>query len=393
MGARKQAGFVRKDHRFLGRSGKPEDVQVYAAEGSRVRDARGRTFIDFTMGWCVGNLGWNPEPIVSRVRAFKGPTYVQPSFVYPRWGDLAALLVELAAGDLRRAYRATTGTEAVELALQLAMTATGRTKLVSLDGAYHGNSFGARSIGDGGVGSLLHGCRKLKTPLDGKALERLERMLAKKDVAAFIFEPVAINLSVEIPDAEFMREVVPLCHKYGTLVITDEVASGFGRTGALFAGEHWGLAPDLMCLAKALTSGVAPLATVLATEEVARDAEDLHFYATFGWHPLAVEAAIATAQYWRKHRDELLENVAERSNEVRLRLSIRLPEEAELRMIGLAIAIETDDAEAIGERCRRRGLLVSAEEDAVLVLPALTIDADTLAEGLDILVRSVELER
>jgi putrescine aminotransferase len=393
MGARKHASAVRNDHRFLGRSGETDDIQVIAAEGSRVRDARGRTFIDFTMGWCVGNLGWNPEPIVSRVRAFKGPTYVQPSFVYPRWGDLAALLVDLAPGELRRAYRATTGTEAVELALQLAMTATGRTKLVSLDGAYHGNSFGARSIGDGGVESLLHGCRKLKTPLDGKALERLERMLARKDVAAFIFEPVAINLSIEIPDAEFMRELVPLCHKYGTLVIADEVACGFGRTGALFAGEHWGLAPDLMCLAKALTSGVAPLATVLATEEVARDAEDLQFYATFGWHPLAVEAAIATAQYWRKHRDELLENVAERSNEVRLRLSIRLPEEAELRMIGLAIAIETDDAEAIGERCRRRGPLVSAEEDAVLVLPALTIDADTLAEGLDILVRSVDLER
>lgn len=385
MGARQTASFVRNDHRFLGRAGEAEDVQVVAADGSRVRDARGRTFIDFTMGWCVGNLGWNFEPIVSKVRAFKGPSYVHPSFVYPRWADLASLLVEIAPGDLRRAYRATTGTEAVELALQLAMTATGRHKVVSLEGAYHGNSFGARSVGEGDAGSLLRGCAKLKTPLDDKALERLERMLAHRDVAAFIFEPIAMNLGVEIPSADFMREVVPLCHRHGTLVITDEVACGFGRTGKLFAAEHWEVEPDLMCLAKSITSGVAPLATVLATEQVARDAEDLSFYATFGWHPLAVEAAIATVRYWQLHGDELLANVAERSNEVRRRLSTALPDDAELTMIGLAIAIHTDEAAAIGERCRKRGLLVAPEDDVLLVIPALNIDAETLAEGLDVL--------
>jgi putrescine aminotransferase len=140
-----------------------------------------------------------------------------------------------------------------------------------------------------------------------------------------------------------------------------------------------------MCLAKSITSGVAPLGAVLATEHVARDAGDLSFYATFGWHPLAVEAAIATVRYWQLHGDELLANVAERSNEVRRRLSTALPDDAELTMIGLAIAIHTDDAEAIGERCRKRGLLVSPEEDVVLVIPALNIDAETLSEGLDIL--------
>jgi 4-aminobutyrate aminotransferase-like enzyme len=385
MGARKTANFVRNDHRFLGRAGEAEDIQVIAADGSRVRDARGRTFIDFTMGWCVGNLGWNPEPIVSKVRAFKGPSYVHPSFVYPRWADLASLLVEVAPGEPARAYRATTGTEAVELALQLAMTATGRHKVISLEGAYHGNSFAARSIGEGEAPSLLRGCMKLKPPLDARALERLERMLAHRDVAAFIMEPIAINLGVEIPSAEFMRELVPLCHRHGTLVIADEVACGWGRTGRLFGGEHFDLAPDLMCVAKAVTSGVAPLASVLATEQVARDAEDLHFYATFGWHPLAVEAAIATVRYWQLHGEQLLANVAERSNEIRRRLSTALPDEAELTMLGLAVAIHTEEAQAIGERCRERGLIVSPEEDVLLVLPALTIDAETLAEGLDIL--------
>jgi putrescine aminotransferase len=129
---------------------------------------------------------------------------------------------------------------------------------------------------------------------------------------------------------------------------------------------------------------------VLATDEVASDAEDLHFYATFGWHPLGVEAAIATVRYWQLHGDQLLANVAERSNEIRRRLSSALPDDAELKMIGLAVAIHTDRAEDIGERCRKKGLIVAPEEDAVMLLPALNIDEDTLAEGLDILTAALD---
>jgi 4-aminobutyrate aminotransferase-like enzyme len=380
---------LRNDRKFLGRTSPPEDLAIVWADGSRVRDARGRTYIDLTMGWCVGNLGWNPKPIVARVHAFRGPSYVHPSFVYPRWADLAQLLVEEAPGKLARAYRCTTGTEAVELALQLAMTVTGRHKLVSLEGAYHGNSFGARSIGEGGVDNLLRGCAHLAPPLDDKALRRLERLLETREVAALIMEPVPLNLGVLIPDSVFMRELVPLCHRYGTLVIADEVACGFGRTGKLFASEHFGLEPDLMCLAKALTSGVAPLATVLTTAEVARDAEEeLSFYATFGWHPIAVEAAIATVRYWQLHREQLLDNIEARSNEIRTRLSVRLPEQAELRILGLAVAIDLGDeaiVERIVKRCRKQGLLVIGEDALIQLFPALTIDHDRLAEALDIL--------
>jgi len=392
MGARNHRQFddtLRTDRKLLGRSKPAEDIVVVSADGSRVRDARGRTYIDLTMGWCVGNLGWNPHPIVDRVHRFHGPSYVHPSFAYARWNDLARLLVDAAPGKLARAYRCTTGTEAVELALMLAMTATGRHKLISLEGAYHGNSFGARSIGEGGVDSALRGCVKLAPPLDGKALHRLERMLAGREVAAFVMEPIAMNLGVLAPDAEFMRELVPLCHRYGTLVIADEVACGFGRTGKLFASEHYDLAPDLMCLAKALTSGVAPLGAVLATAEIEKAAEgELSFYATFGWHPLAVEAAIATLEHWKRHGDGILDNVADRSNDILTRLSVRLPEDAELRISGLAVAIELGDeerVERIGKRCRRKGLLVGPEDETILLFPALTIDRETLAEALDIL--------
>ncbi|MDB4954392.1 MAG: argD [Myxococcales bacterium] len=382
--------LVRNDHKLLGRSERPNDVEVVRAEGSLVHDARGRTFIDFQMGWCVGNLGWNPHAIMQAVRDFDGPSYVNPSAMYPPWVELAGLLAELVPGRVRRSYRATTGTEAVELALQLAMTFTRRRKLVSIDGAYHGNSFAARSLGAGGVDNLLHGCMKLALPLDHKALDRLETLVKHRDVAAFIMEPIITNLSVVIPDLDFMREIIPLCHQYGTLVIMDEVATGFGRTGALFACEHYDLAPDFICLAKAITSGVAPLAVTITTPDIANETEgELEFYSTFGWHPVAVEAAIATCRFWQRHHDHLIGNAMARSSEFRSRL-LRMPwaVEPELRCRGLAIGIGLDDAryvERIRQRCQDEGLLVFAEDDSLVMFPALTLDEHTAREGLDIL--------
>src|SRR5688572_11944997 len=136
---------ARKDRKYVGRSDRAQDIEIVAASDSRLRDARGRTFLDFQMGWCVGNLGWNPPEILLRVRNFEGPTYVAPGMLYEPWTELAELLVEASPGKLARAFRCVSGTEAVELALQLAMKQTGRHKVVSIEDAYHGNSFGARA--------------------------------------------------------------------------------------------------------------------------------------------------------------------------------------------------------------------------------------------------------
>jgi acetylornithine/succinyldiaminopimelate/putrescine aminotransferase len=389
MGAvrRKSSADVhRNDRKFLGRTEDPQSLEIVAAEGSRVRDARGRTFIDFQMGWCVGNLGWNPPEIVARVQRFRGPLYVSPKAVYAPWTHLAQGLVDVAPGKLARAYRCIGGSEAVELALQLAMTATGRTKIVSLEGAYHGNTFGARSVGEGDLDAKLPGMKKLAPPLDADALARLETLLRHGDVAALIMEPISINLNVLVPDSDFMLEVIPLCHRHGTLVIFDEVACGFGRTGKLFATEHWHLEPDMMCLAKAMSSGVAPIASVLATDEVAAAAKDeLHFYSTYGWMPLATEAALGT--YWRAHGNELVANIAERSAQLRHGL-VHIFDDAEVRVIGMAIAIGLDDKERVAritKRCRDHGLLVGEEDDFLAMYPALTVDERTVDGALEIL--------
>jgi len=324
------------------------------------------------------------------VRDFEGPCYVAPGLLYEGWSELAKLLIEHAPGGLARAYRCVGGTEAVELALQLAMTATGRHKIVALEEAYHGNSFGARSIVSGDAPARVQGMKQLAPPLDAKALDRLETLVKHRDVAAFIMEPIVTNLGVMIPDTEFMRGVVELCHRYDTLVIMDEVGTAMGRCGRLYASEVFGIEPDLLAMGKAIASGVAPIATVLATEDVAKAVDGkLEFYSTFGWHPLAVEAAIATQLYWRDHRDAMFSNIAERSAELRQKLStIEWAKEPELRIQGLAIGVGLGDKEYVSrveERCREDGLLTFAEDDTLVMFPPLIVDAETVQEAVAII--------
>ena len=123
---------ARRDRKLLGRFTPAHDIEVVGALGGRVRDAQGRSFIDFQMGWSVGNLGWNPPEILARVRNFEGPTYLEPGFLYEPWVELAELLIEPAPGGLARAYRCVGGTEAVELAVQIAMTCNKRHKVLSI---------------------------------------------------------------------------------------------------------------------------------------------------------------------------------------------------------------------------------------------------------------------
>jgi acetylornithine/succinyldiaminopimelate/putrescine aminotransferase len=387
--------LARKDRKFVGRTSAAEGIEVVAATGSRLRAVDGRMYIDFVAGWCVGNLGWNPPDVVARVRAFEGPTYVAPGHLYEPWAELAELLVDMTPGKLAKVFRCVGGTEAVELALQAAFAATGRHKVVSIEGAYHGNSVAARSIGEP-LDAHLAGCKKLALPLDAHALDRLETLLKDREIAAFIMEPTITNLAVIVPGSDFMEGLVPLCHRYGTLVIADEVACGFGRTGKLFACEHYDLEPDIMTLAKAITSGVAPLGATLVTSDLAKQLEgELDFYSTFGWHPLGVEAALATAHYWREHKGEILQNVADREAELRHQLSIIewKTEQVELRIQGMAIGVGLGDeqyAKHVEEHCLERGLLLSAEDDSLVMFPPLTLDHETLAEALDIIAQAAQ---
>ena len=384
------ASMPRPRKRFLVQNGGNADIEVARARGNYVYDTRGRKYIDFIMGWCVGNFGWARPALRSRVQAFRGPDYIYPGYAYRAWRELARLLVGLAPEGLTRCCRATGGSEAVELALQAAMLHTGRRKFVAVEDAYHGNTLGALSVGDGADAVRVLSVARLKPPLDADALDRLETRLKHRDVAAVIMEPIAMNLGVLIPEREFMEGLVPLCHRYGTLLILDEVATGFGRTGKLFACEYYDVQPDMMTIAKAATGGAAGIGGLLVREDLAETLEqDGNVYSTYGWHPLSVDVAIANVRWIKRNRSRLLRQVDGTGAYFVMRLrGMAFPEEPEIRWRGLAIAVDVRDekyAERVARKCRARGLLLDPQANVLLMLPALNVDRATAKAGLDIL--------
>ena len=399
--ARSPRSLRERDARVLGRERPAEDVAVVRTEGDHVVDARGRRYVDVSGGWCVGNLGWGLGEVEDAVASFDGPTYVAPHHLYAGWVELAELLEATTPGRLRTSFRATGGTEAVDLALQAAMAHTGRRRFVSLEGAYHGNSIATLSLGDDDEDrpSPMPSSRKLAPPLDGRAADRLERILAREDVAAFVLEPVVVNLGVLVPDEEFVRRAAAACRRHGTLLVADEVACGFGRTGPLFACEHHGIRPDVLCLAKGGSAGAAAWGAMVATPAVARSmAAHGSFYSTYGWHPRSVAAALAAIRYLRRHASRIRRNVEAMERRFVERLA-RMPfgETPVVRAKGLAIAVEfrgEGPAERVVERAREAGvLLAGVDERRFGLFPALTVTEDVAEEGLDRLERSLGRRR
>ena len=374
------------------------DLYIARAAGSYLFDTRGKRYVDFVMGWCVGNFGWGDPELERRIERFRGPDYVYPEYSYRPWEELATLLARIAPGKLTKCFRATGGSEAVELAIQAAMLHTKRHAFVSLEDSYHGNTFGAMSVAASEYREkfprLLPNCHKIRPPLDDDALDRIETRLKRRDIAAFIMEPVSINLGVCVPEPGFIEGLRALCTRYRTLLIFDEVACGFGRTGKIFACEHFDAEPDIMCIAKAVSGGVAGMGAMLATEAVGKTMEeDGEFYSTYGWHPRSTDVPIASIRRILRDKRTLLTQVAETSEYFRERIGeIEFGSEMTLNMLGLAIGLHFEDedyADELEERCRKNGLLVVSQSSDVLLLPALNIDRRTASRGLNILEQSV----
>jgi adenosylmethionine-8-amino-7-oxononanoate aminotransferase len=310
--------------------------------------------------------------------------------------ELAERLVEIAPPGLTRVFYSDSGSTATEIALKMAFQfwhqqGERRTRFVSLKGAYHGDTIGSVSVG--GI-DLFHSAYG---PLLFKALHAepgdptdMERLLSQNagEVAAVIVEPLVQGAAGMLVHPEgYLRTVRELCDRFGALLICDEVATGFGRTGRMFACEHEDVAPDLMCVAKGITGGYLPLAATLATERIyegflGRHEEFRTFFHghTYTGNPLACAAAIATLRLFEQERTlehlqgkirllgELLEEVA------------AMPGVAEVRRRGFMTGIELEgfpvEARAghqITLAARRRGAIVRPLGDVVVLMPPLSI--------------------
>jgi acetylornithine/succinyldiaminopimelate/putrescine aminotransferase len=377
----------------LGRTEPPVDFEVVRTEGARLYDARGRDYVDFRSSWCVGSFGWGDPDLRASLADYEGPDYVDPQLRSRLWDELCELLVALAPRGLTTCFRATGGTEAVELALAAALLHTGRRGFLTIEGCYHGDSLATSMLADDEFGLDLD-VERLDPPLDDRAAERAEEILEKRRTAALVMEPVAISAGVHVPTPGFMRRVCAACRRTETLFVADEVATGFGRTGALFACDLYRLRPDVLCVAKAVTGGYAPLGATLVSAGVAKSlADHPTYYSTFGWHPRSCAAAVANLRRLQASRPRLEREVRTASEWFRRRLAA-LPFEGrpEVRGAGLVLAVEIDDEdylEQLTDAAVEAGVLVAQTEGAFTLFPPLTIDRATAEVGMARLERAV----
>ncbi len=286
------------------------------AEGTSIWDTEGNEYLDFLGGYGALNLGHNHPEIIAAVETVKELPNLLQAALNPLAGALARNLALFTPGELQYSFFGNSGAEAVEGALKLARASTGRTKIISCEGSFHGKSFGALSVTGREkyrkpFAPLLPGVEFVPYGETGT----LEKLLAQQDVAAFIVEPIQGEGGIIVPPEGYLKKVRDICTEYGTLLIVDEIQTGFGRTGKLFACEYEGVVPDILCLSKSFGGGVMPLAAYTATEKVWKqaygsvDKATLHT-STFGGNSRAVAAGIATLEII--YRDDLPRQAAEK---------------------------------------------------------------------------------
>ena len=277
------------------------DKQWRGGEGAHLIDADGERYLDLFGGYGVFAIGrGHPEAIAAIEQVMAARTGNLPQLgVTLLSGVLAEQLLARAPGSVAAMVPANSGTETVEAAIKVARAATGRPRVLYAEHAFHGLTLGSLSLNGGaefrqGFGALLPGC----DPVGFGDLAALERELERSDVAAFIVEPIQ-GKGVNLPPAEYLPGAQRLCRQAGALFVCDEVQTGIARTGRFLALEHWGLEPDMVCVAKALSGGLVPIGALLVSRAAFDSVFDgmeraVRHGSTFGGNDLAAAAALAT---------------------------------------------------------------------------------------------------
>jgi adenosylmethionine-8-amino-7-oxononanoate aminotransferase len=394
-----------------------EPLLIERGEGSYLFASDGRSYIDGVSSlWC--NVHGHCHPRIDAAVSDQLAKVAHSTMLglsHPAGAELAARLVDLAPAGLSRVFYSESGSTATEIALKMAFQYqqqrggqhARRTSFVHLRDSYHGDTIGSVSVG--GI-DLFHSTYR---PLlfethaaePGDATD-LERVLAthEEEIAAVIVEPLvqgAAGMLIHPPG--YLRAVRELCDAFGVLLICDEVATGFGRTGTMFACEHEGVEPDLLCLAKGLTGGYLPLAATLASERIyegflgAPEEYRTFFHGhTYTGNPLACAAAIANLDVFEEERtlERLQPKIAlleELLGEVEA-----MAEVAEVRSRGFMVGIdlgEHDPALRMGHRvtleARQRGAIIRPLSDVVVLMPPLSISEEELRSLVEITVESI----
>lgn len=416
--------LIERDHAVLSPSyTRPYPFVIARGEGAIAEDVDGNRFLDFNAGIAVSATGHSHPRVLEAMRR-QAELFLHMSgtdFYYESMVALAERLDRLAPGDdHHRVYFGNSGTEAIEAAMKLARYHTGRDHFVAFFGCFHGRTMGAlsltssKSIQRQGFGLLVPGVHHLPypnsyrcpagtTPEDqavdcARAIEDqvIRHLVAAEDIAAIFFEPIQGEGGYLIPPKAFFDELQEIAHRHGILLVADEVQSGIGRTGRMWACEHFGIVPDVVCAAKGIASGM-PLSATISRAEMMNWRPGAHA-STFGGNPVAIAAAMATLDLVEQ---ELMANAAEVGGYLMDRLREwphSFPIVGDVRGRGLMIGIEIVRNRATKERAPdlrdkavtmafERGLLVlGCEQNTIRLCPPLIVtrdQADFAAEVLE----------
>jgi len=409
-----------------------QPVPVTRAEGACFWDADGKRYLDFNSMVMCSNIGHGDRRVIdAMVEQTRTLTFAGPGMATAPRALLGKALAEITPPGLDRFLYTLGGADANENAIKLARAHTGRPKILARYRSYHGATYGAlAATGDPrrvawepltmpGVVHFLDPYRYRSVFHQGRSdvseaqfcldylnhLEEIITLEGPSTIAAILLETVTGTNGVIVPPDGYLQGVRTLCDRYGILLICDEVMSGFGRTGRWFAVEHWSVGPDLMTMAKGLTSGYAPLGAVAMTQAVADTFADRAYQSglTYNGHPVCLAAAIATIRVIQE--DRLVERAAETGRTFARHLRELGEAHAcvgDVRSIGLFGAIElvrdrstrqplapfnasSPEMEALRKRLLERGLFAYTHWHTLLLLPPLIISLEQLAEGFAII--------
>jgi taurine--2-oxoglutarate transaminase len=412
-----------------------DPIPIDRSKGVYLWDPDGRRYLDFSSQLMNVNIGHSHPAVIQAIKdqAERLP-YVAPSFATQARAELGRSLAEVTPGDLRKSFFTLGGAEANEHAMKIARMYTGRQKVVTRYRSYHGATFGAMSASgdvrrlptEPGIPGIVrvfdpycYRCVFGKEPdtCDRECITHVEQVIqfeGPDQIGALLMEGVTGTSGLFVPPDDYWPRLREICDRYGILLIADEVMSGFGRTGKWFGVDNWNVVPDMITMAKGITSGYMPLGAVVVSKAIADHFEAHTFWSglTASGHPISCAAALATLRVYQE--DKLMENTQRMESVVAEgldALKARHPSVGDIRGLGLFWIIELvkdrDTREplvpwnakpsqlgpmpAVSRHLRQHGLSTFVKWNWIFVTPPLCINAEQIAEGLAVIDAALQI--
>lgn len=384
-------------HNYLAQtSTTPLALEIEKAEGVYLYDVSGKRYMDLISGISVSNVGHRHPKVLAAIHDQLDKymhLMVYGEYIQSPQVRLAKLITEHLPKDLDSVYFVNSGSEAVEGAMKLAKRYTGRTEIISFKNAYHGSTQGSLSI----MGNeefknafrpLLPDTRQIRFN-DENDLKYITNK-----TAAVIVETIQGEAGAIVPQNNFLKQLRERCSKTGTLLIADEIQCGFGRTGKLFAFEHFGFTPDVLCIAKGMGGGM-PIGAFVSSKEIMSSLTNnpiLGHITTFGGHPVCCAASEVTLKILLE--DKLIESVLKK--EQLFRTLLKHPKIKSIHGLGLLLAVEFESYEqnkAIIDKCIENGIITDwflFNSHSMRIAPPLTITEEEIKSACGIILQSIE---